>query len=88
MKRMGFTVTTAEGHFLTRCEIKQEGESIYLDTSFEKDVVMSLTVRKLKELTEIKRKLEAAHPEVKLWVIELFKDRGQAFCKSVAAALV
>ncbi|PKD41450.1 hypothetical protein CWO84_04780 [Methylomonas sp. Kb3] len=82
MKKMGFSITTAEGHFLTRCELIREGQGIYLDTSFEKDVVKSVTVPKLKQLAEIKQKLEAAHPEVKLWAVELFKDQGRAFCRS------
>jgi len=47
MKKMGFSITTAEGHFLTRCELKQEGQGIYLDTTFEKTVEKSVTVRKL-----------------------------------------
>ncbi|WP_446810292.1 hypothetical protein ACH50O_01465 [Methylomonas sp. 2BW1-5-20] len=85
MRKVGFTLTTAERHFLTRCELKREGQGVYLDTSFDKDVVQSLTVKKAKQFAEIKKQLEAAHPEIKLWAVELFNDQGAAFCRSVTA---
>jgi hypothetical protein len=84
MRKVGYTITTAERHFLTRCEIKQEGKAFYLDTSFEKDVVNSLTVKKLSQIAEIKKKLKAAHPGLKLWAVELFNDDDKAYCRSTS----
>lgn len=82
MKSLGFAVTTAEGHFLSRYAIKKEPEGYFLDTEFDKDVLNSLSVKRLKDANETKKILITYHPNMKFWVIGIFKEKGRIFFKS------
>jgi len=82
MKSLGFTVATSEGHFLSRYGIKKESDGLVLDAGFEKGILNSVSAKKLVDAAETKKTLQSYHPDIKFWVVQFFKDKGQFYFKS------
>ena len=85
MKKIGFTITTAEGHFLSRYAINKASEGHEVDAGFDKDIFKSLSSKNINDANETKKILNTYHPDMRLWVIQVFKNKGKAFFKSTSA---
>ncbi|MDD5410912.1 MAG: hypothetical protein PHF31_05780 [Methylobacter sp.] len=84
MRSLGYTITTEERHFLCRYDITKDSSEITVDADFDKDILSCLYVKKLKDANETKKALQSIHPNIKFWVIQVFKDKGEFIPKPTA----